>query len=80
MAVKKLSPDLILMDIKLKGDMDGIETAQKIKSLQNVPIFFLSGNSDEETKKQALNLNYCKYMEKPINHSELLLTIETIFE
>ncbi len=79
-AVKKSFPDLILMDIKLKGDMDGIETAQQIQRLQSVPIFFLSGNSDEETKKQALNLNFCKYMKKPVNHSELLTKIETIFE
>ncbi|MCF6334775.1 MAG: response regulator [Spirochaetales bacterium] len=79
-AVERIFPDLILMDIKIKGDMDGIETAQEILNMQNVPIFFLSGNTDEETKKQALKINSCEYIKKPVDHSELLTKIKTILE
>jgi CheY-like chemotaxis protein len=49
----ELRPDLILMDIKLKGKMDGIEAAGQIKSLYDIPIIYVTAYSDEYTVEQA---------------------------
>lgn len=57
------NPDLILMDINLKGDIDGIDTAQQIHKLYDVPIIYLTGFNDKNTIKRA-NITavwlYCK--------------------
>ena len=45
----KLKPDLVIMDIMLRGDIDGIEVAQRIHATENIPILFVSANSDEAT-------------------------------
>jgi len=49
----KLKPDLVLMDIKLKGKMDGIEAAEQIKYLYNIPVIYLTAYSDEYTVQRA---------------------------
>jgi|WetSurMetagenome_2_1015567.scaffolds.fasta_scaffold224737_2 two-component system, response regulator PdtaR len=49
----ELRPDLILMDIKLKGKMDGIEAAGQIKSLYDIPVIYVTAYSDEYTVEQA---------------------------
>ena len=77
-SVKKSKPDLILMDIKLKGNMNGIEAAQQIQDIFTIPFFFLSGNSDKDAKNKALSLNPCAYLKKPINHKELVKTVNSI--
>jgi two-component system, response regulator PdtaR len=64
--VLSLNPDLILMDIKLKGSLDGIEAARQILKIRKLPIIFMTGNSDIETKNRALALNPVDYMNKPI--------------
>ena len=51
----KLRPDLVLMDIKLKGKMDGIEAAGQIKLRYNIPVIYLTAYSDEYTVKRASN-------------------------
>ncbi|RKX87594.1 MAG: response regulator [Spirochaetes bacterium] len=77
-SVKNSKPDLILMDIKLKGNMNGIEAARQIQDLFTIPFFFLSGNTDQDTKNKALSLNPCGYLKKPINHKELVRTVNSI--
>ena len=52
-AVKENNPDLILMDIHLKGNMDGIQTAETILKIKNIPVIFLTAHSDEVTVKKA---------------------------
>jgi len=49
----RLAPDLVLMDIRLEGEMDGIEAAQHIRSLFDVPVIFLTAYSDESTVQLA---------------------------
>ncbi|MDA3938208.1 MAG: response regulator [Spirochaetia bacterium] len=71
-----IDPDLILMDIKLKGKIDGIEAANQILKLKNIPIIFMTGNSDTETKKRALSLKSAAYMNKPINSGTLVNKIK----
>jgi len=73
---KKHKPDLILMDINLKGDMDGIQAAQKIKSLLNVPIIFVTAYSTEKILERAKITEPFGYLIKPIEHRTLSATIE----
>ncbi len=72
----KHRPDLILMDIVLKGDMDGIETANKIRSNLKVPIIYLTAYADDETVKRAKITEPFGYLVKPYNDKELQIAIE----
>lgn|GEM_PF-2224302 len=70
------NPDLILMDINLKGSIDGIETASLIKRQLDSPIIFLTAFADEKTLKKARISDASGYILKPFRESELLITIE----
>ncbi len=69
-------PDLILVDIVLKGDMDGIEAADKIHSTLKVPIIYLTAYSDEDTVKRAKITEPFGYLIKPYNDRELQIAVE----
>lgn len=67
-AIHQESPDLILMDINIQGEMNGIETADAISSISSVPIIYLTGETDIETKTKALSTLNCKgYLAKPVS-------------
>ncbi|MGZ4856738.1 MAG: methanogen output domain 1-containing protein [Methanobacteriaceae archaeon] len=72
----KIEPDLILMDIILKGDMDGIEAASEIRNRLDIPIIYLTAYSDEEILKRARMTEPYGYILKPFNNSELNANIE----
>ncbi|MDD4126949.1 MAG: response regulator [Methanomicrobium sp.] len=69
-------PDLVLMDIVLQGDMDGIEAAERIYTLYDIPVIYLTSHSDEATLKRALKTNAFGYLIKPFNDRELYSNIE----
>lgn len=69
--IQKSGPDLILMDIGLKGDIDGIEAAKKIKEDHKIPVIFLTGFADENTLLRAKGADPAGYIIKPINEEEL---------
>lgn len=46
-------PDLILMDIMIQGEIDGIETATKIRSFSDIPVIYLTANADDSTLQRA---------------------------
>jgi len=69
------SPDLILMDIILSGDMDGIETARIINSTQNIPVLYLTAQTDDAFFERAKVTEPFAYLLKPLNERELNLTI-----
>ncbi|MBN2733519.1 MAG: response regulator [Methanomicrobiaceae archaeon] len=69
-------PDLVLMDIRLKGDMDGIEAARKIMELYDIPVIFLTGNSDKTTVERAVELKPAGFLIKPFKERELFGNIE----
>jgi signal transduction histidine kinase/HPt (histidine-containing phosphotransfer) domain-containing protein len=69
-------PDLVLMDIRLKGDMDGIEAAERIKELLDIPIIYLTAYSDNMTLERAKPSEPFGYLIKPFNERELHSTIE----
>ena len=58
-------PDLILMDIQLRGNMDGVVAAESIKANQDVPIVYLTANSDEATLQRAKVTYPFVFMIKP---------------
>jgi signal transduction histidine kinase len=69
-------PDLILMDIKLKGEMDGIEASISIRQLFNVPIVFVTAFTDDETLKRVNTMSSYGYVVKPYHERELKIIIE----
>lgn len=70
-----IKPDLILMDIYLKGDMDGIEAASQIKDL-NIPVIYLTAHSEKSTVDRAKLTSPYGYLIKPFQASELHYTID----
>jgi DNA-binding response OmpR family regulator len=72
-------PDLILMSINLKGDIDGIEMASKIKSEIDVLIIYLTAFSDTDTIERAVETAPCAYLSKPFNRQELFAAIKIAF-
>lgn len=73
---KDLCPDLILMDIVLEGQMDGIEAASKINELFDIPIIYLTAHADCGTMQRANNTKYQGYILKPFNEDELMEAIK----
>ncbi|HAE23600.1 MAG TPA: hypothetical protein DCG47_14970 [Spirochaetaceae bacterium] len=69
-------PDLILMDIRLKGFQDGIETAYMVGGEFDVPFIFLSAYSDDETLSRALETRAYGYLVKPFDEKTLRTTLE----
>ncbi|MGB1757388.1 MAG: response regulator, partial [Pseudomonadales bacterium] len=69
-------PDLILMDINLKGDMDGIEAANRIRAEVDLPIIFCTAYSNDETLARAKVTVPYGYVLKPFDNRELEITIE----
>jgi len=71
----EILPDLILMDIKLKGEMDGIEAAKRIKEKFDIPIIYLTAFADEATLQRAELTEPFGYLLKPFEERELLVSI-----
>ena len=69
-ALKEL-PDLILMDIRLAGGMDGIEAAQEIQEHASIPIVFMSAYAPDYIKEKAKVVKYRGFLEKPIIMEQL---------
>ncbi len=73
---EELSPDLVLMDIQLAGDMDGITAAQVIRDRFLLPIVFLTAFSEDETLDRAKVVEPFGYILKPFSERELRIVIE----
>ncbi len=69
-------PDLILMDINLKGKMDGVEAAAQIRTLFNIPVVYLTACADEQTLNRAGSAEPFGYLLKPFRDKQLQTTIE----
>jgi DNA-binding LytR/AlgR family response regulator len=69
-------PDLILLDISLKGPLDGIETAHAIRQRWNIPIIYVTANTDEATFTRAKETRPYAFISKPIRSIELQRAIE----
>jgi signal transduction histidine kinase len=71
-----LCPELILMDIRLRGEMDGIRASEKIRERLDVPIVYLTAYADDETILRATTTSPFGYVVKPFNERELRAAIE----
>lgn len=69
-------PDLVLMDIRLKGEKDGVQAAKEIRQHVDVPIVYLTAYSDQLTVNRAAGTDYDGYILKPFHRLELQSTIE----
>jgi len=69
-------PDLVLMDIKLKGQMDGIEAAEQIRSQFHIPVVYLTAYADDATLQRARITHPFGYIIKPFEERDLSATIE----
>ncbi len=74
--VEEHDPDLILMDIRLKGEMDGIEAACQVTDRFDLPVIFLTAHSDEATLERAIAVSPSGYLIKPFKDRELFSSIE----
>ena len=73
---KKHYPHIILMDYKLQGNKDGIETAVIIHNMVQIPIIFITGNSDKQTLEKIEQLPLVELMNKPVDYNNLDITIK----
>lgn len=76
--LEEIEPDLILMDINIKGEFDGIETAKQIREKVDVPIIFMTAYADEKTQQRAKISGLSGYLIKPFDGKELRSKIEML--
>lgn len=69
-------PDLALMDIRLSGDVDGIQAATEIRARLDIPVIYLTAYADEDTVSRAMRTSPFGYLIKPFNERELRAAIE----
>ena len=69
-------PDIVLMDIRLKGERDGIHAAGEIRSRVNIPVVYLTAYSDQITLDRAKHTEPYGYVLKPFHERELQITLE----
>ena len=72
----KLRPNLVLMDIRLAGDVDGIQAAERIRKQVDVPVIYLTAHSDKPTLARARSTGPFGYVVKPFKTTELNCAIE----
>lgn len=77
---KENTPDLLLLDINLKGSLDGIQTAQAIQKFADIPIVYLTANSDEVTFMRAKVTHPKAFISKPFNRLNLERTIALVVD
>jgi CheY-like chemotaxis protein len=78
-AIKKVArfhPDLVLIDIRLKGEMDGIKAARRIHDLFDIPIVYLMEDADDETLQDEELIEPFYYILKPCEENSLRINIE----
>lgn len=78
-SVKIDKPDLVLMDIRLVGDMNGIETARKIRLFSQIPIIFMTGYSDKHEYEKIKEIRPLGLFDKPVLLSDVSDLIKSAF-
>ena len=73
-------PDLILMDIVLKGNMDGIETSKQICDVSDCKIIFMTAHADEKTIEEAKRTKHVGFLHKPFETYQLKMGLDKAME
>lgn len=79
-AAGELKPDLVLMDVYLRGEMDGIEAARMIQGRYRIPVVYLTAYSDDETLSRILESEPYGYLLKPFSREQLQAEVEVTLE
>lgn len=76
---KELVPDLVLMDIMLEDDIDGIEATKEFQKTNSTSkVIYITGNSDSYNRERADSTDYIDYLVKPISLDDLKSSIEKV--
>lgn len=75
-SIAKKTPHIILMDINIKGELDGIETAEQINKKVNIPIIYVTSNNSSQFVERAITTGPHAFLTKPYNYKDLLIAIE----
>jgi DNA-binding NarL/FixJ family response regulator len=78
--VKKYKPEVIIMDIELQGEMDGITAMQEIRKFSEAPVIFITGNSDKESINRAEAITNSKFLKKPISEKIMKEAVDEILK
>lgn len=77
--VKELNPDLILMDIILEGEMDGIEAVTCLRKEEiSTPVIYITGHSNDYLEERAADTNFIDYLIKPVSFEVLKKSIAKV--
>lgn len=71
-------PDIILMDIFINGDLNGIETMKMVRQVHSMPVIFITALTKSELHDEALSMSPSDLLTKPISKAELLSSIEML--
>lgn len=74
--VKQMPVDLVLFDINIKGEWDGIESARRLRQIQPIPFIFLTALTDGPTIERARQVSPSAYITKPFNDLNLRIAID----
>lgn len=77
-SIEKNKPDLIFMDIVLADTISGIEVMKKVREYSNVPVIYITAQSDFSIRRDAGDVDNSFFMQKPINMSELKIALNGI--
>lgn len=77
-AAKQYNPDVIIMDLRLEGDLDGIQTMIEIAKFSSVPVIYLTASSDKANKERAAKTNLIGFCVKPVHFEELQLLLSKV--
>lgn len=75
----EVKPDVVLMDIHLEGDMDGIQTAERIQRDLEIPVIFVSSDTSSTVVERAIVSNSYGYLVKPVQKKELAISIDLAY-
>ena len=79
-ALKNIDCDLILMDINIKGPVDGIQLSKKILETYTLPIVFITAHNDDATLEELLELAPYGFIGKPFSSKEILVTLKIAYK
>lgn len=77
-SIDEFEPDVILMDINIPGEFDGVETGEIINKVYDIPIIFCTAYGEEEVRKRIINCKNAQYLLKPYDDDVLKDTLNQV--